>query len=310
MHDLSHGVCITTTLSLPADFRVDDVLRFYRRDSQQLAERVDERSVYKALLYRGTPSCLGIEFSASSTACIRLHSDAPVELTEEALADWAARLLGLTQPIDEFSRSYAEHPQLSTLLQANPGLRIPQAIIPFEAACWAVIGQMISVDAATSIRRRLIQAFGVAHSSGLLCHPDAATLASLDEEQLRRCGLSRSKAATLLLLANETLADRLPLEQTSALAIVQTQRLPAELLALRGIGPWTVSYILLRGFGLLDGSLHGDVVVRKRLQRLLSLPQAPDQRETATWLAAFSPYRALVAAHLWAMPSATSTQDY
>ncbi|GAA6130086.1 DNA-3-methyladenine glycosylase 2 [Halopseudomonas sabulinigri] len=310
MHDLNHGVRICTTLALPGDFRVDDVLRFYRRDGQQLAECVNERAVYKALLYRGVPSCLVIDFSALPAARISLHSDAPVELTEAALGDWAARLLGLTQPIESFSRCYAEHPLLGELLQANPGLRIPQAILPFEAACWAVIGQMISVEAATSIRRRLIQTFGVTHSSGLLCHPDAAILAGLDEAQLRPCGLSRSKVAALQLLAKETLAGQLPLEQTAALDTAAAQRLPADLLALRGIGPWTASYILLRGFGLLDGSLHGDVVVRKRLQRLLALEAAPDQRETAAWLATFSPYRALVAAHLWAMPSEQKTTDY
>jgi len=112
------------------------------------------------------------------------------------------------------------------------------------------------------------------------------------------------------LLARETCAGRLPLEPPAALADHDPEQLAADLLALRGIGPWTVSYILLRGFSSLDGSLHGDVVVRNRLQHLLALPQPPDQRQTAAWLAAFSPYRALVAAYLWAMPSATATQDY
>ncbi len=298
------------SLPLPTDFRVDDVLRFYQRDSQQLSERVTNRKIEKALLYQGVPACLELDFTVANQVNITLLSDAPIALKAARLKHWCERLLGLQQPIEEFSRCYTEHPQLGGLISATPGLRIPQAITPYEAACWAVIGQMISVQAAISIRRRLIQQFGVTHSGGLLCHPDAASLAALDETQVRLCGLSRSKAASLLLLARETCAGRLPLEPPAALAHHDPGQLAAKLLALRGIGPWTVSYILLRGFSSLDGSLHGDVVVRNRLQYLLALPQPPDQRQTAAWLAAFSPYRALVAAYLWAMPSATAMQDY
>jgi DNA-3-methyladenine glycosylase II len=76
------------------------------------------------------------------------------------------------------------------------------------------------------------------------------------------------------------------------------------LLRLRGIGPWTVNYALLRGFGWLDGSLHGDVAVRRKLQRLLGASASMSEADTQSWLAQFSPWRALVAAHLWALPAA------
>jgi DNA-3-methyladenine glycosylase II len=73
------------------------------------------------------------------------------------------------------------------------------------------------------------------------------------------------------------------------------------LIQTRGIGPWTANYTLLRGFGWLDGSLHGDVAVRRNLQLLLSTTEKPGEDATKDWLAGFSPWRALVAAHLWAL---------
>jgi DNA-3-methyladenine glycosylase II len=72
------------------------------------------------------------------------------------------------------------------------------------------------------------------------------------------------------------------------------------LLAIRGIGPWTVNYTLLRGFGWLDGSLHGDVAVRRGMQILLNHPDKISEAAARQWLADFSPWRALLAAHLWA----------
>ncbi|MEO9101551.1 MAG: 3-methyladenine DNA glycosylase 2, partial [Burkholderiaceae bacterium] len=75
----------------------------------------------------------------------------------------------------------------------------------------------------------------------------------------------------------------------------------ARLAQLFGVGPWTIDYALLRGFGWLDGSLHGDVAVRRTLQQVLGAEQPVSEREARDWLAEFAPWRALVAAHLWAL---------
>lgn len=73
------------------------------------------------------------------------------------------------------------------------------------------------------------------------------------------------------------------------------------LLNIKGIGRWTVNYTLLRGLGWLDGSLHGDAAVRNKLSLLLNSHNEISEKETSIWLEQFSPWRALVAAHLWAM---------
>ncbi|HSC84314.1 MAG TPA: 3-methyladenine DNA glycosylase 2, partial [Pseudomonas sp.] len=189
---------------------------------------------------------------------------------------------------------------LGVLIASTPGLRVPQSSTPFEALSWAISGQQISLAVAISLRRKLIQLAGRAHSSGLLCYPDAPAVAALDEQQLRQAGFSQAKTQALLLLSREIVAGNLPLEQWQAEA--PAELIGERLLALRGIGPWTVDYALLRGFARLDGSLHGDVVVRRQLQRLLDAEEKLSQPFVRDWLLAFSPWRALVAAHLWAMP--------
>ncbi len=68
---------------------------------------------------------------------------------------------------------------------------------------------------------------------------------------------------------------------------------------------WRLS-TLLRGLGWLDGSLHGDVAVRGALQALLDVPERIDEKRARTWLEPFSPWRALVAAHLWASRTAVA----
>ncbi|CAA0081050.1 DNA-3-methyladenine glycosylase family protein [Zhongshania aliphaticivorans] len=316
------GVVLEIDVPLPTGFRFRDVLAFHGRDKEQVSERVYTHAEFssspqlvnsldKAMLWDGLAACLCIHFSAD-VAKVHLHIDAETLRISAATRErWCLRLeglsrrmLGLDQDVESFEEAIAGHRVLADLVRRRSGLRVPQSASPFESLCWAVTGQQISVNAAISIRRRFIQSLGVAHSQGLLCHPDPASLAASNVEQLRSLGLSIGKANTLLALAAAIESKDLAiLDNKEKLGDESADAIRAELLAIRGIGPWTVNYVLLRGFGYLGGSLHGDVAVRRNLQLLLGRDEKITAEETQVWLAQFSPWRALVAAHLWAMQS-------
>lgn len=284
-------------MQLPVDFRSADFLAFHSRDARQVAERVTGSRIEKGILWHGHPARLTLDLNPGE-AEVRLDVDGPAPDPAE-VATLSRHLLGLDQPVAQLAAAHRDHPQLGPLLARLPGLRVPQAATPFEALSWAITGQQISLAAAVSIRRRLIEAAGLRHSSGLACYPDAATLARLDEPTLRAAGYSTTKAATLLHVARRTADGHLPLDHWLH-ARTPAAEIHATLAQLRGIGPWTIDYTLLRGFAQMDGSLHGDVAVRRKLQALLGHDTLPTPKETQAWLAQFAPWRALVAALLWA----------
>ncbi len=290
------------TLALPPGFRPGDILSFHARDTEEVGEAVSADGLRKGLLWHGQPAELAIRFYGTTRAEISLAVDGASSAgSPEALETLARRILGLTQPVEAFEAAYGAHPHLGPLIARNPGLRLPVTTTPFEALTWAITGQQISVSAAVSVRRRLIRVADRRHSGGLFCYPDAETVLGLPEDSLRGAGLSRTKAATFHALARGVLDGSLPLD--GWLETVPAEEISAALLATPGIGPWTVSYGLLRGYGWLDGSLHGDVAVRRGLAAFLDRTDKIDAREAEAWLAAFSPWRALVAAHLWKVPT-------
>jgi len=289
------------SVPLPAGFRPGDILSFHRRDPQEIAERVTESSLQKGLVWANIPACLSLRFESGRSDAELVLDGATPPGSDVLLEAMVRRMLGLGQDIEEFEHRYRDHSQLGPLIARQPGLRVPVTPTPFEALTWAVTGQQISVGAALSMRRRLIVAAGVRHSSGLLCHPGAGQVAGLGEGDLRQAGFSVSKTRTLLTLSRQVVTGELPLDGWARTLPVEQIR--ERLLALPGIGPWTVNYALLRGFGWLDGSLHGDVAVRRGLQALLARPEKIGEEEAREWLAEFSPWRALVAAHLWALKS-------
>ncbi len=293
------GSRLSCAASLPEDFRADAVLEFHGRDRSGLAERVAQRSLHKGLVWDGQPACLSIDFDAGR-AVVELALDGLTQADPQVLPRLVRHMLGLTQPVAAFENAHRAHPQIGPLITRQSGLRVPLSASPFEALSWAITGQQISLGAAIAIRRRLIEAAGARHSSGLACYPDAAAVATLGEAALRQVGFSQAKAQTLTVLSRAVAAGHLPLQAWTTTA--SPEQIREQLLRIAGIGPWTVDYTLLRGYGWLDGSLHGDVAVRRKLQRLLGHTTRPAADFTRDWLAEFSPWRALLAAHLWAMP--------
>lgn len=284
------------TLPLPTTYRRDDLLAFHARDPQRLAEHVHADGLDKGLMWQGRPARLSLGFQ-EGVARLQLHVDGPAMETQADFPSWASRLLGLDQPAAAFEAALSTHPLLGPLIRACPDLRIPQAATPFEALAWAIIGQQISLAAAITLRSRFIEACGCRRGD-LACFPDADAVLALSATRFTDAGLSRSKAAAILAVAGGVRDGSLPLDDW------WNHRAPAgmireSLLAIRGIGPWTTDYTLLRGFGHADASLHGDVAVRRGLQTLLGLAEKPSAVDTAAWLEAFSPWRTLVAAHLW-----------
>ena len=293
---------LSCTLALPATFRPGDILAFHRRDAHEVAESADAASLRKGLVWNGLAACLALRFEPGrAVAELAIDGAAAAECSARFQA-MVRRMLGLTQDIESFERQHRAHPQAGALIARQAGLRVAVAATPFEALSWAVTGQQISLGAAVALRRKLIVAAGVRHTCGLMCYPDAGRVAALTVAALRAEGFSAAKANTLHTLAHLVADGALPLD--AWLHTLAVDDIRNQLLSVRGVGPWTVDYTLLRGFGWMDGSLHGDAAVRRALQALLGAPDRLGERDARSWLAGFSPWRALIAAHLWAADSA------
>lgn len=287
------------TLPLPAGYRRDDVIAFHSRDTQAAAERVTPAGLRKGILLAGVPVVLDVAFTHAAVVCrAEIDGDADAAARLQApLYGALLNILGLRIDPQPFAQLAAGDPLLAPLIRLNPGLRIVQSASPFEALTWAIIGQQINLPFAISLRRTFILQAGRQHGSGLWCYPEARDVARLEIEDLTSRKFSRAKAETLLRLARLVDEGTLSLELPASGDVAAISQ---ALLAVKGIGPWTVNYALLRGYGYADCSLHGDVAIRAALQKLLGEEAKPDMARTEQWLRQYAPHRTMAAAHLWA----------
>jgi DNA-3-methyladenine glycosylase II len=282
-------------IPLPAGYQSADVLAFHSRDAEGVAEQVSEDRILKGVLLDGVPVLFDVALTPFEALC-DVHVDGALTPKAQQMAQEALlNILGLRIDPAPFLELAGDDDLLGAVARRRPHLRIVQSATIFEALTWAIIGQQINLTFAIALRRTFILQAGVRHSSGVWCYPEAAQVAALAIDDLTTRKFSRSKAETLIRLARLVADGELRLDRGDDI-----EHASAALLAVKGIGPWTVNYALLRGYGYADCSLHGDVAIRAALQHLLGEDAKPDMPRTEALLERYKPHRTMAAAHLWA----------
>jgi AraC family transcriptional regulator of adaptative response / DNA-3-methyladenine glycosylase II len=170
-------------------------------------------------------------------------------------------------------------------------LRLPGAFDGAELAFRAVLGQQVSVAAATTLAHRLCERFGVEVNDAPVglrrLFPTPGAIAAARVEQIRAIGLPGARAAALIGMARAIDRETIDLSPGT-----DPNRAATALAELPGIGPWTASYIAMRALSWPDAFLAGDLVVRRALG-VTSARAAAERAER------WRPWRAYAVMHLW-----------
>lgn len=176
------------------------------------------------------------------------------------------RMLGVDRDLTPFYGAARRIPWLRPLLKLGRGVRPPRYPTLWEACVKVVLFQQISLQAASTITRRLVEALGTALESegvSLYTFPSAERVLGVSDAELRSFGISPSKAATLRRVGEAIGSGSLSEEVLEGLPSPEAARV---LDGIKGIGPWSATVILLRGLGRLDVFPMNDTSVAHNLE--------------------------------------------
>ena len=198
---------------------------------------------------------------------------------------------------DVIAKRLRSDARLATAVKANPGLRVPGAFNGFEMGLRAILGQQVTVRAATTIAGRFVQAFGESFPTPVpelnRLTPSPARLARASVDDIARHGIVAARARSIIALAQAHASGELCLDGGAHHNPDDSIR---RLAALPGIGPWTAHYIAMRAMRWPDAFPKEDIAVRNNLGGV-----------TATEAEALSqpwrPWRSYAVMHVWSMES-------
>lgn len=178
-------------------------------------------------------------------------------------------------------------PELSGVISSFPGLRVPGGWDNFEVAVRTVIGQHISVRAANTVTRRLVERCGMVVGGSFVpgvtfLFPGPGDIVSAD---LSGIGLTGKRVETLLGLASRVVAGEIVLE-----GVVHPGPVKRSLMEVPGIGCWTAEYIAMRALREPDAFPGTDLVLKRKVETRSLDPES------------WRPWRAYAAMFLWHEP--------
>ena len=160
----------------------------------------------------------------------------------------------------------------------------------YGALVRSIVGQQLSVLAARSIYRRLVEFFG-----GHTPSPQEVLAADPDEMRLA-AGLSHAKTTFLRSLAEHVISGELELERLDDLP---DDEVLAKLVAVKGIGAWSAHMFLMFQLERPDVLAVGDLGIRRAVQRAYGLDALPTAAELEALGEPWRPYRTIACRILW-----------
>ncbi len=274
--------------ALPGVEVVDTERLLYRRT-------IDLASVSPGTGWTGvSPAVLRVDFDTGVRADVQVHTAHAETIgpdAEGATSHGVRRLFDLDVNPHDLASQLMEAPDLAAEGIDPTGVRIPGAWDRFEVAVRALLGQQISVAGARTLAGRLVAALGdqlpdALRETGLeRTFPTPEQVAAFD---LRTIGLTAARARALQEMAAEIAAGALRLDAAPA-------EVRERLLAIKGIGPWTVEYIAMRALGDGDAFPASDLGLRKAVSR----EKPPTAAELEAMAESWRPVRAYAALLLW-----------
>jgi AraC family transcriptional regulator of adaptative response / DNA-3-methyladenine glycosylase II len=291
----------TGTSSLQLGYRSpyewEGILEFLTARRVKGTEWINDGTYYRTVRLGNHKGWIGVRHLPEKRALVVefTHTLTPVL---PALLGRLRHLFDLSARPDLISAHLGQDGSLKDAVAKVPGLRVPGAFDGFELAVRAILGQQVTVKAATTLACRFVEAFGESVPTPFR---DLHRLAPLPEQIARssvdaiaKLGIIRTRAKSIIALAEAVASGTIQLEPGA-----HPDRAMQALTAIPGIGQWTAHYIAMRALRWPDAFPKEDIAVRNALGGV-----TPKQAEIVSrnW----SPWRSYAVLHLWKNPPASA----
>jgi len=288
---------LTHTFTAPFDFQ--KTARYVGRYENAQTHAVSDERFCQVLADEDGYYLVEITPQATNAVSARIVVGNATPTRLKQLQHFVEHTFGPCATLSEFYAFSQTDPRLANWTRDYCGLRLVGVHSLWECLSWSIIGQQVSVASAFAVRSRLALYCGATIEwQGKIYEgfPTPEAVLSLTPEELLKCGFSRQKGEYVQGLARDVMLGYLT---ESLLREADPGEIRTQLLSIRGIGPWSVEYAMMRVHGDADACPYEDIGLRNALARQYGLGRQATIEETKSITDSWRPFRAYATFYIW-----------
>jgi DNA-3-methyladenine glycosylase II len=283
--------------SAPLDFSA--TLRYIGRFENDTLHAVRDDAYYHVLSDARGYFLVEVKAAKTQTLQVTIVKGTTNSVREKLLAHFVERTFGPDEILNAFYKQRGKDVEIKRLTRKFRGVRLVGIVNLWDCMSWSVIGQQVSVYSAFATRSRLTQLCGAqVRWNGDIYEgfPTPSAFLKLSSEAMRAAGLSRQKAGYLTGIAQQFVSGQL---NENELCAAPPEHMRAALLALKGIGPWSADYAMMRMHRDPDACPFEDIGVRDAVAHEYGLTEQASIEQVKTISENWRPFRAYTTFYLW-----------
>lgn len=296
-NEVNDGIVIT----LPEGFDMDANLGYLTREKNECMYAIENDVITKVIAIGEIRSLVQINVMNNKQMNVHFLNDSrPIEKRKrEEIVNYIHEWFDLNNDLTPFFEMAKTDPLLKMPAQKFYGLRLIGIPDLFEALCWGVLGQQINLTFAYSLKRQFVEKYGDSvawNGKKYWVFPSYEQIAQLTPTDLADIKMTVKKCEYIIGIAKLMANGALSREQLMNMSFKGAEK---NLLKIRGIGPWTANYVLMRCLRFQTAFPIDDVGLINSIKLLRNMDRKPTKDEIVELSSPWKNWESYATFYLW-----------
>lgn len=296
-----HEVDDVIRITLPANFDMNANLGYLTRENNECMYEIENDIITKVIAIEEIQSLVQISVIDNQQMIVQFLNDSrPFEQWKrEAIVAYIHEWFDLDNDLTPFYEMANADPILKMPVEKFYGLRVIGIPDLFEALCWGVLGQQINLAFAYTLKRQFVESFGDSiewNGKKYWIFPSYERIAQLTPTDLAAIKMTVKKSEYIIGIARLMASGELSKEQLKKMNFKEAEK---SLIKIRGIGPWTANYVLMRCLKFQTAFPIDDVGLINSIKTVRNMNQKPTKDEILELSIPWKNWESYATFYLW-----------
>lgn len=289
-------------IPLPAAFDMKANLGYLKRSNNECMYEIENDIIRRVITIGETRTLVQIEGIENKELNVHfLGGTQPSTPTQRAkIVHYIREWFDLDNDLTPFYEMGKADPLLNMPVKEFYGLRVIGIPDLFEALCWGVLGQQINLAFAYSLKRQFVEKFGDFiewHGKKYWIFPTYERIAQLKPNDFAEIKMTVKKSEYIIGIAQLMASGELSKEKL--IEVGNFKEVEKSLIKIRGIGPWTANYVLMRCLRFPTAFPIDDVGLINAIKTLLNMDRKPTKEEILALSIPWANWESYATFYLW-----------